>query len=215
MTARLVRKDTAIGDLQVSAGTTVMLALAAGNRDPRRWDDPTAFRLDRPKIKEHLAFGRGAHVCAGAPLARVEVRIIMEKLLEATKWIALDEEQHGPVEGRKLEYDASFIIRGLTGLHLKLTPADDFVAPAQEAASESMPAKKKRGLFGFGGKDETEANENYSTASTKLGVLLADPEAKAIMDQHFPGVSTDPRIGMGKGMRSSLHPEIRARHVYR
>ena len=142
MTARLVRKDTAIGDLQVSAGTTVMLALAAGNRDPRRWDDPTAFRLNRPKIREHLAFGRGAHVCAGAPLARVEVRIIMEKLLEATKWIELDEDHHGPVDGRKLEYDASFIIRGLTGLHLKLIAADDFVAPEQETAVRKRACKE-------------------------------------------------------------------------
>ena len=121
MTARLARKDTHIGDLAVPAGTTVMVALSAGNRDPRRWEDPTAFKLDRPKAKEHLGFGRGAHVCAGAPLARVEVRVILEKFLEHTTHIDLDETVHGPADARTLDYDASFIIRGLSGLHLKLT----------------------------------------------------------------------------------------------
>lgn len=122
MTARLARTDTRIGDLEIPAGTKVMLALAAANRDPRRWENPTALILDRPRIKEHLAFGRGAHVCAGAPLARVEVRILLEKLLERTSSIALDESIHGPADNRDLNYEPSFIIRGLEKLHLKLTP---------------------------------------------------------------------------------------------
>ena len=96
MTARLARKDTQIGDLAVPAGTKVMLALAAANRDPRRWTDPEAFLLDRPKIKEHLGFGRGAHVCVGAPLARAEVRVILEKFLEHSAHIDIDEAHHGP-----------------------------------------------------------------------------------------------------------------------
>ena len=104
MTARLARKDTRIGDLEVPAGTKVMLALAAANRDPRRWEDPEAFVLDRPKIKEHLAFGRGAHVCAGAPLARVEVRVLLEKFFEHTSDINLVEEKHGPQGNRNLDY---------------------------------------------------------------------------------------------------------------
>jgi cytochrome P450 len=123
MTARLARKDTRIGDLSVPAGTKVMVALAAGNRDPRRWDDPAALKLDRPRIKEHLGFGRGAHVCAGAPLARVEVRVILEKFLEHTSHIDLDEEKHGPAGNRTLDYEPSFIIRGLSEMHLKLEPA--------------------------------------------------------------------------------------------
>jgi len=113
MTARLARKDTRIGDLEVPAGTKVMLALAAANRDPRRWDDPAALVLGRPKIVEHLAFGRGAHVCAGAPLARVEVRVILQKFLEYTANIDLVSEKHGPPGNRNLEYDPSFIIRAL------------------------------------------------------------------------------------------------------
>jgi cytochrome P450 len=122
-TARLARRDTQIGDLKVPAGTKVLVALAAANRDARRWPDPQAFVLDRPRIKEHVGFGRGKHVCAGAPLARVEVRIILEQLLKYTSNIALDESKHGPRGQRELDFEPSFIIRGLAELHLRLRPA--------------------------------------------------------------------------------------------
>jgi cytochrome P450 len=122
MTARLAVRDTKIGDFDVPAGKKVFVGLAAANRDPERWEDPNAFRLDRPKIKEHVAFGRGAHTCAGAPLARVEMRVLFEKLLEQTSEIAISEEHHGPPGNRDLRYEASFIIRGLENLHVTLTP---------------------------------------------------------------------------------------------
>lgn len=122
MTARLVRRDTHIGDLAVPAGTKVMVTLAAANRDPRRFDDPEALRLDRAKIQEHVAFSRGAHVCIGAPLARAEARAIIAKLLEYTSHIDIDREKH-PNGTRDLRYEPSFIIRGLAEIHLKLSSA--------------------------------------------------------------------------------------------
>jgi cytochrome P450 len=189
MTARLARKDTHIGHLNVPAGTRVMLALSAGNRDPRRWENPEALVLDRPRAKEHLAFGRGAHVCAGAPLARAEVRIILEKFLALTSHIELVEEKHGPKGNRNFDYDASFIIRGLSQLHLKLTPVQG-AAPA-----------KRSGFFGFGKKSEPKAAPTrYSTADSKIGALLDNPATKAVFDKYFPGVSADKRIAMAKGM---------------
>jgi len=120
--SRLARRDTTIGDLPVKAGTKVLIGLPGPNRDPRRWDAPQEFRLDRPKIKEHVAFGRGKHVCAGAPLARAEVRIILEKFLEQTSNIDLDEARHGPRGARNFDFEPSFIIRGLSELQVKLTP---------------------------------------------------------------------------------------------
>ena len=119
-TFRLARKDTRIGDIPVAAGTRIMLSLAAANRDPRRWEAPEEFRLDRPRIKEHLAFGRGVHTCAGAPLARLEVKAIFERFLERTTHISLSEAKHGTPGNRRLDYDPSFIIRGLSNLHLVL-----------------------------------------------------------------------------------------------
>jgi hypothetical protein len=191
MTARIARKDAHVGDLAVAAGTTVMLALAAGNRDPRRWECPQSLKLDRPRAQEHLAFGRGAHVCAGAPLARAEVRVILEKFLEHTSHIDLSASAHGERDARRLEFDPSFIIRGLAELQVELTPAAGFVKPA---------APKKKGLFGFGKKAEAPVPTHHSTAHSKIGALLADPAAKAVIDRHFPGVSDDKRIGMAKTM---------------
>jgi cytochrome P450 len=197
MTARLARKDTHIGDLKVPAGTTVMLALSAANRDPRRWENPQEFALDRPKIQEHLAFGRGAHVCVGAPLARTEVRIIIEKFLEHTSTIDFDEQKHGPRGNRTFDYETSFIIRGLSQLHLKLTPRADSVTAVEQKSQTQRP-----GILNFGKRTEktTTSATHYSSVDSKIGSLLADPAAKAVLDKYFPGVSSDKRIAMAKGM---------------
>ncbi|MGH6743280.1 cytochrome P450 [Novosphingobium sp.] len=202
-TARLARRDTKIGDIPVPAGTKIMLSIAAANRDPARWEDPQAFKLDRPKIREHVAFGRSAHTCAGAPLARVEVRIILEKLLQYTADIDLDAEVHGPRGARKLDFEPSFIIRGLSELHLKLTPAAgvDLSPGGSPMIQKSVPASSPQAVppAPVSGPVSVPV-AGYSTASTKLAKLLSDPGAKAVLDQHFPGITADKRIGMAKSM---------------
>jgi cytochrome P450 len=120
ITARLVRKDTTIGGVPIPAGTKIAIALAVISRDPKRWENPNQFILNRPRIKEHLSFGRGAHTCAGAPLARTEVRVLFEKFFEHTTHIDLDEARHGPRGARKLVFEPSFIVRGLSDLHVTL-----------------------------------------------------------------------------------------------
>lgn len=136
--ARLARRDTKIKDYPVPAGTKVLLAIAAANRDPARWEDPNTFKLGRPKIKEHVAFGRGKHVCAGAPLARVEVRVILEQFLAQTSHIDFVEEKHGPAGDRQLDFEASFIVRGLSELHLRFAPAD-VATPGQTTPGQVEP----------------------------------------------------------------------------
>ncbi len=133
-TARLARKDTELGGVKIPAGTKLLVALSAANRDPARWSDPNELILDRPKIKEHVGFGRGKHVCAGAPLARVEVRVIMEKFLAHTANIELDPAYH-PNGVADLSYEPSFIIRGLTKMYLKLTPSPSFADQTAQAAT--------------------------------------------------------------------------------
>lgn len=122
-TFRIAARAARIGDMEIPAGKRVVVSLSAANRDPRRWDDPHAFRIGRPKIKEHLAFGRGAHTCAGAPLARAEVAVILDRFLEHTSAITLDEGHHGPAGARRIDYEPSYIIRGLANLHVRLAPA--------------------------------------------------------------------------------------------
>ncbi len=123
-THRLARRDTTIGGIKVPAGKAVIVALAAANRDPRRWgDDAGEFKLKRQGIREHIAFGRGSHTCAGAPLARAEVITIMNKFFDRSADIAISEARHGKPGQRHYQFEPSFILRGLDNLHLDLTPA--------------------------------------------------------------------------------------------
>jgi len=64
---------------RIPKGAKVMLHYAAANRDPRVWDDPNAFSLDRP-AQRHLSFGMGVHFCLGAQLARLEAGIALRAL---------------------------------------------------------------------------------------------------------------------------------------
>ncbi|MFM5906145.1 MAG: cytochrome P450 [Novosphingobium sp.] len=122
-TFRLSKRRTKIGDVEIPAGQRVVIALPAANRDPRRWDSPQEFRLGRPKIKEHIGFGRGAHTCVGAPLARVEVAAILNKFLDHTRSFDLAEAQHGPRDNRTVKYEASYIIRGIESLYVEFEAA--------------------------------------------------------------------------------------------
>lgn len=120
-THRVARRDTTIGDVPVPAGTQVIVALAAANRDPRRWgDDANEFKLKRAGIREHIAFGRGSHTCAGAPLARTEVSMILNAFFDQTRDIRISEEKHGKPGARHYQFEPTFIIRGLDNLHLEL-----------------------------------------------------------------------------------------------
>ena len=121
---RLSRVPTTVGGVDLPAGTTVMVLNAAANRDPRRFDDPATFRVDRANARQHVAFGRGVHTCPGAPLARAEARVSIERLLDRTTDILISEREHGPGDARRYRYVPTFILRGLTSLHLEFTPAE-------------------------------------------------------------------------------------------
>lgn len=81
---RLVKRDCELGGWELHPGDRLMLLWASANRDRAHLDDPDALRLDRKHNKNHLTFGRGRHFCIGAPIARMEARIVCEELLEAT-----------------------------------------------------------------------------------------------------------------------------------
>ena len=120
-THRLAIRDTKIGDRFIPAGTQVIIALAAANRDRKYWgEDANEFKLNRPGVRNHIAFGRGSHTCAGAPLARAEIRTILNVFFDLTDDIAISEEEHGKPGARQYKFEPSFIIRGLEYLHLDL-----------------------------------------------------------------------------------------------
>ncbi len=120
---RLSRVPTTVGGVDLPAGTTVMLINAAANRDPRRFDDPATFDPERENARHHLAFGRGIHTCPGAPLARTEAKVSLERILDRTKDIRISDKHHGPAGARTFHYVPTFILRGVTRLYLEFTPA--------------------------------------------------------------------------------------------
>ena len=116
--SRLVRRSTRIGDVDLPAGTIVMVLPGAVNRDPRRFTYPNEFDLRRSNVREHIAFGRGAHSCPGAPLARVEGRVSLERILDRMGDIRIDEEFHGPADQRRYNWEPTYILRGLADVHI-------------------------------------------------------------------------------------------------
>jgi cytochrome P450 len=121
---RLARKTTNLGGVHIPAGTVLMLCLGAANRDPRKFENPNEFQVDRKNVREHIAFGRGIHTCAGAPLARVEGQITINRLLDRTSDFRISEAKHGPPANRQYHYESTFLLRGLKELHIEFTQAD-------------------------------------------------------------------------------------------
>jgi cytochrome P450 len=120
----LTRVRTTVGGVDIPAGTTVMVLNGAANRDPARFEDPNAFVVDRANARQHLAFGRGVHTCPGAPLARSEARVSIERLLDRMGDIRISESAHGPAGARRYRYVPTYILRGLTDLQLEFTAVD-------------------------------------------------------------------------------------------
>ena len=104
----------------IKAGALVMVLPGAVNRDPRRFNNPHEFRLRRTNVREHIAFGRGVHSCPGAPLARVEGRV-------SSSAAGPDGRHHRrprvprPAGRRHFNYEPTFVLRGLTDIHVRFT----------------------------------------------------------------------------------------------
>ncbi len=113
---RAVQRDCTLGGYELCAGDYLLLAWAAVNRDPARYPAPGELRLDRDHYRQHMGFGRGAHFCIGALLARVEARLLLSRLLEHCGSLTLD-------STRPARYAQSIFIRRLASLPLVITPA--------------------------------------------------------------------------------------------
>jgi cytochrome P450 family 144 len=84
---RHVLNDTTLAGLDLPADSHLLLLWGAANRDPAHFETPGKFRLDRAEAKGHISFGKGAHFCVGAALARLEAQIVLRMLLDRTSVI--------------------------------------------------------------------------------------------------------------------------------
>ncbi|MGH2784948.1 MAG: cytochrome P450 [Actinomycetota bacterium] len=110
---RITTKETTIGGVPLPEGSRVMLMWGSANRDPSAFPDPARLDLERDHPKAHVGFGSGIHFCLGAPLARMETRIVLERLLARTSGFRLagnDGPKHVP----------SLFVRRLADLPLTL-----------------------------------------------------------------------------------------------
>jgi cytochrome P450 len=108
-TSRILKDDMTLGRKRLRAGQIALLVLGAANRDPEQFPDPDRLDVGRPDNK-HLAFGQGPHFCLGAPLARLEGRIVFETLVQRFPAMRL--------EGPPPEYRQNFNLRGLKSLEV-------------------------------------------------------------------------------------------------
>jgi cytochrome P450 len=105
---RVTTEDIELHGATIPAGDRVVLLWASANRDERRWPAADEFDLER-QTKRNLAFGEGIHHCLGAPLARLEGRILLEQLLARTPEFEVDEAERFP----------GVVIRGISRLHVR------------------------------------------------------------------------------------------------
>jgi len=110
---RTATRDYTIGANTIPAGSRVLLLFAAANRDPRHYNHPDTFDLNR-NPPDHLAFGGGIHYCLGTPLSRMEVSRVLTQLLPRVDAIRLDGDYR---------YLDNPTMRGLAHLPLELVPA--------------------------------------------------------------------------------------------
>ncbi|WP_245814323.1 cytochrome P450 [Cystobacter ferrugineus] len=109
---RVAAQDFTLRDKQIRKGDTVFMSLASANRDPAVFTDPDRFDITRDSVQQkHISFGFGAHHCLGAGLARREMEIAIEMLLDRLPNVRLD-------ETKTPEITHGMLFRSFNSLHL-------------------------------------------------------------------------------------------------
>jgi cytochrome P450 len=112
--ARSLTRDAELHGVAMRAGTKVLLLLGSANRDERVWEAPDVFDIDRVWPTHHVGFGHGIHVCLGAALARLEMRVSLEEILARFPRYEIDEQD--------LERMHSGNVRGYIRMPVALAP---------------------------------------------------------------------------------------------
>jgi len=117
--SRLAVRDVEVGGVPIPKGSIVTVCTGGVNRDPAHFANPDTFDYDRENVRDHVSFSRGSHACLGAPLARMEVRVALERFLASTSDIRISQAHHGPPGARNYSYEPTYLLHGLTALHVE------------------------------------------------------------------------------------------------
>lgn len=112
---RVTTRDTELGGAQIPAGSVVLFNVAAANADPSHFPDPLIFDPGRENARTHMSFGKGRHLCVGAQLARLELRVALEELFGRLPDLKAD-------LGKELEFDCAIGIRTIKSLMASWSP---------------------------------------------------------------------------------------------
>lgn len=106
---RIAGEDLEVGGKRIQQGQRMLLVQGVANRDPEAFSEPDRFDISRDP-NPHLAFAKGPHFCLGAPLARLEMQVVLERLFQRAPALRLTTDA--------LEWQAAIVIRALKSLPL-------------------------------------------------------------------------------------------------
>ncbi len=108
---RIAREDVTVGGVVIPKGGHVLLSLASANRDDATFAEPDRLDVARANARQHVSFGYGMHVCIGAPLARLQLRLILDVLTRRFPDMALP-------EGQRIDWLRTLCFRGPLSLEV-------------------------------------------------------------------------------------------------
>ncbi len=143
---RRTTQPVVLSGVEIPAGADLLVCIGAANRDPAHFAQPDRFDVRRANARDHLSFGGGAHLCLGAPLARLEARVVLEELTAALPWLRLERNQ-------SFEFMPIIGFRGPRAVHVGWDPA----APDSAGPVQVGPKAGSRHADGYGAPEADSA----------------------------------------------------------
>jgi cytochrome P450 len=130
---RKTRQPVQLRGVDIPADANLLLLLGSANRDADVFADPDTFDIRRRNAREHLAFGLGNHMCLGAPLARLEARVVLEELTRRRPDLQL-------IPDQTLTFHPNIAFRGPSALHVSCPVHNRTSEPFSGAKAELLSA---------------------------------------------------------------------------
>lgn len=177
---RIATRDAAVGGVTIPAGGKILMVVASGNHDPRKFENPDALDLWRDNTAEHLTFGYGSHQCMGKNIGRMELRTILEELTRRLPHMELVPQDFTYLPNTSFRGAERVLVRWDPALNPAPRPEVDFV----------MGAPRRQDIA-----RQLRVAAVTAEAEGVIGIRLDHPEGAALpgwspgshIDLHLPG----------------------------